>query len=157
MAICSPRSAFRAKLMLGMHSESCKHPSFTHYILIVFSPVHPVFTLPFCPLFIFHTAAFRFVLASTTSPSMRVPSSGSPPPVSSVTPSTAPTTSTMTSCWSSWASPPPSTTMCRLWLCPLPAHPLAPCAWSLDGETPWAPVSIALGWLIFGATIFQKS
>ncbi len=72
---------------------------------------------------------------------MRTPSSSSPPLVSSATPTMTPTTSTMTSCWSSWASPPPSTSTCSPWLCPAAVPPLAPCALSLAGETPWAPVS----------------
>ena len=86
-------------------------------------------------------AVLRCVWASTTSGSTREPSSSSPPPASSVTPTTAPTTSTTTSCWSSWASPPPWTSMCSLWPFPPNVLLMAPCAPCLAGETPWAPVS----------------
>ncbi len=51
---------------------------------------------------------------------------------------------TMTSCWSSLASPLPSISMFRLCPCPMAVLLMAPCAESLAGETPWVPVSVRI-------------
>lgn len=86
----------------------------------------------------------RYVWESTTLDWMRAPSSLLVLLVSLETLTMTAGPFPMISCWSSWASPPPSMTMSRLFLCLLPVPPLAPCAWSLAGATPWALVSIFL-------------
>lgn len=90
----------------------------------------------------FVSGALRSVWESTTFNWMMAPSSLSNPPRSSETPDTTATPFPMTSCWSSWAHLPPSINTSVLLLCPKPVPPMAPCAWSLVGATPWAPVSI---------------